>query len=64
VILRRTPVGQTAQLVEAVENLAADPDARRLLGDKARATYDKHFSIERTLAQLMKPATLSAANRC
>jgi hypothetical protein len=51
-------------LVEAVENLAADPDARRLLGDQARATYDKHFSIERTLAQLMKPATLSAANRC
>jgi glycosyltransferase involved in cell wall biosynthesis len=58
------PVGRIDQMVAAVENLAADPDARRLLGDKARSTYAKHFSIERTLAQLMKAATLSAVKRC
>jgi glycosyltransferase involved in cell wall biosynthesis len=47
------PVGRIDQMVEAVEKLGADSDARKLLGDRARTTYDKHFSIERTLAQLM-----------
>ncbi len=61
-IARLVPVGRIDHMVAAVENLAADSDARRLLGDNARSTYAKHFSIECTLAQLM--AATYAVKRC
>jgi glycosyltransferase involved in cell wall biosynthesis len=57
-------VGRSDQMVEAVERLAADSDARKLLGDKARSTYAKHFSIERTLSQLLKPPSRGAGTHC
>lgn len=46
------PADDTPALVAAVERLAADPDARRRLGDWGRAGYLSHFRIERTIQAL------------
>jgi glycosyltransferase involved in cell wall biosynthesis len=40
------PPGDAAALASAIKVLAADPDATRAMGERARAAYDAKYSIE------------------
>jgi glycosyltransferase involved in cell wall biosynthesis len=44
-----------AALARAAEALLADPDARDRLGAAARAAYDRHFALERTIEAMLAP---------
>jgi glycosyltransferase involved in cell wall biosynthesis len=46
------PADDPAAFVAAVERLAADPDARRKLGERGRAGYQARFRIEHTVQAL------------
>jgi len=47
------PVGDVEATAEAVRRLLADPEARHVAGRRAAAYYERHFSLERTIATLL-----------
>jgi glycosyltransferase involved in cell wall biosynthesis len=46
------PPGDPRALADALATLADDADARQRLGERARAGYQAHFSLERTITTL------------
>jgi glycosyltransferase involved in cell wall biosynthesis len=54
------PAGDAPALLAEAERLAANPDARRRLGERARAGYVRYFSLENTLQVLRGPAPAAA----
>ena len=40
------PVGDSSAMADAVFRLAADPILRKQLSEKARASYEEHFTLE------------------
>lgn len=48
------PAGDVAAIVDAVAWLAADPDARRLLGARGRQLYDAQFALDVTIARMRR----------
>jgi glycosyltransferase involved in cell wall biosynthesis len=51
--VRGVPVDRVEGLVPAVEALLANPEGRRQLGERARALYDQHCSVE-TVVRAMR----------
>jgi len=52
-ICEATPVGDVAAVVEVVRRWIADPATRTLVGRKSADYYRTHFSLERTVEQLL-----------
>jgi hypothetical protein len=55
------PADDAGAFVAAVEELAAEPDARRRLGEQARAGYRRFFSLENTVRTLRGTARAAQA---
>jgi glycosyltransferase involved in cell wall biosynthesis len=47
------PPDSTEALVEALDRLLADPDARRRMGTAARAWVDEYFAMDRYIDRIL-----------